>query len=1211
MLMFNPIFCISRRAIQLIPLSPYLRKNYLNTWVTCITVAAMVLAGCHGKTKNADGKAAMAPHDLALLYVTQNHFDEAEASFLKAIELAPGDYSNYMGLSQLYLLQKNYEAAQTQAEKGLKIKPDNLDLRLILAEIYIQKTDKTAALRELKTVLEKDPKNVKAWYSMLNLGATDQDLNWKKNYLTKVISLAPSNVVPRLQLAELLAGNKQTDSALFNLESVKKISPDFSSAAQATYQQAVSLLHANQPEKALSYIQQFHKLMKLTPVYASGSDEINVPELMAGHAAFTISDDEHVSYDTTGKGILNSLNFTDATELAGLTTAKAQNATSSVLAKADRDGIGNLYVYAGFSSPGSSSQHYLLVSKSGAFDACNVIGGLDHDGQDLDAAFADYDNDGYQDLFIATTKGILLYKNHGDGSFSRVTEAIGLGNTSNVNKMLFADFDQDGDLDMYVANKDGTNKLFRNNGDGTFTEQAATMGLTGDAHGKIAADFGDWDDDGDLDIINLKQNGGLQLLNNNRHSKFKDLSDSVGFRNPVYSGTAVAFGDYNNDGLLDIIVTGGPNGKCALLKNTAQGYIADPASKILSNALKGITVKDVAFVDFDNDGHQDILIAGINADKSKSGVKLFHNDITNGFSDVSYLLPKKVIQAQHIKIGDLDLDGDEDILLSGSAGVTMLRNDGGNMNRYIQVQLLGISYGNSKNNRLGIGAQIEVKAGNLYQLKTANGPITSFGIGTRSKIDAVRIIWPNGMPQTIVDPSRKQKILEVEQLKGSCPFLFTWNGEKYEFIKDMLWRSALGMPLAIKGKDTMYSFSDASKEYLLVPGEKLKPKDGKYSIKITEELWEAVYFDKVGLVAVDHPDSVDVYADERFVPPPFPGKKVYEVADKHLPVSAKDDKGNDLLPKISKYDFQYASNFSLGKYQGLAQDHDLILDLGDKAKSDSLRLFLRGWIFPTDASINTAMTQSDKYKVHPPSLQVINKKGEWETVIPNLGFPMGRDKMVIANLSGKFLTVNDRRLRIRTNMQIYWDQVFFSAGNIKAPIKMSDLNMFDARLDYRGYSVTYRKGGPYGPEWFDYDHPSTQGQKWRDLTGNYTRYGDVLPLLQKADDEYIITDGGDEISIDFDAVKLPALPKGWKRDFLIYSEGWVKDGDLNTAAGQTVAPLPFHKMPTYPYGANFAYPNDKEHQEYQQKYNTRKVTTSDFKNALKPAIPKTTSNSVR
>jgi hypothetical protein len=760
--------------------------------------------------------------------------------------------------------------------------------------------------------------------------------------------------------------------------------------------------------------------------------------------------------------------------------------------------------------------------------------------------------------------------------------------------LLAADFDQDGDLDLYVGCK-GQDKFFRNNDDGTFTEQAGKMGLSGSGTGDM--DFGDWDTDGDLDIASLTADGSLQLLNNDRHSKFENITGALQLQNPPYKGTAVAFGDYNNDGMPDILIAGGTDGKCSLLRNTGSGFTVDPVSQQLSGLLKGVAVHDLAFIDFDNDGHQDIFVAGESAGSSAKGLRLFHNDTTKGFSNVSDLLPPGITQGQRIAIADFNLDGDDDIFLSGPSGIYLIRNDGGNLNHYMQVQLTGLSYGNSKNNRLGIGAQVELKAGDLYQMKTVTRALMNFGVGGRDSLDAVRIIWPNGTPQVISDPSRRERLIEEEKLKGSCPFLFTWNGKQFEFIKDMMWRSALGMPMAIHGRDTAFAFSGPSKEYLLIPGEKLQPQNGKYTIKITEELWEAVYFDKAALVAVDHPDSVDVYADERFVAPPYPGKKLYAVANKHYPVAATDENGNNLLPKISAYDYQYISNFPLGKFQGLAQEHQLILDLGKEAKTDSLFLFLRGWIFPTDASINTSLAQSGKYKQHPPSLQVMNRKGEWQTVISNIGFPMGKDKMVIADLSGKFLTANDRRVRIVTNMQIYWDEIFFSPANAKTPVRMKDLTMMDANLAYRGYSASYRKGGPFGPHWFDY-YNCTQGQQWRDLTGNYTRYGNVLPLLQHADDEYIIASSGDEVTIDFDATNLPALPAGWKRDFLIYSEGWVKDGDLNTAYGQTVAPLPFHSMPSYPYGNNIVYPYNR-HKEYLQKYNTRKVTTDDFKNALK------------
>jgi tetratricopeptide (TPR) repeat protein len=1191
---------------------PDQKSKLQHAFLPCIIITlCIMLAGCRGKSEHSQETAKMSPQDLAFQYMQENRLDEAEAAFIQAIEANPRDLVNYNELSSLYLLKKNYDEAEKEATKGLVIKPDNADLRLILVEALTLKGNREQAVNELKKLIDQDPRNVRAYYKMAGIGPSDPDQTWKKTFLLKVISLAPANLVPRLQLAELLAGSGQSDSSLYYLQSIKKIASEFSPATETLYQKAVGILQGNQPAKALPFIKDFHDLMKVTPEYASDDEGINLLPFIAGYPQFTSS--QFSQGLSAGPGdLLHSMKFTDASKDAGLLLGSTAKADRSVLAIADYNEKGNIYIYASFQSGSSATGRHLFTNKTGggALEECKACADFDLEGEDFDAAFADYDNDGYQDLFLFTTKGVVLYRNQGDGNFSKIKEDIGLSSTGIVRKVLFADFDQDGDLDLYVAQKGG-NKFFRNNGDGTFSEQAGQMGLIGNPLGTISMDYGDWDGDGDLDIVALGEKGEIQLFNNNRHSNFKDISDSAGLKNSPVAGSVIAFGDYNNDGATDIFVAGGVDGKCLLYKNDGDhGFVIDSASNGFGNLLQGIKVYDATFFDFDNDGRLDLLVAGVSEDNTKRGIRLFHNDSTKGFSDATYLLPQTATEAHHIAIDDFNLDGDEDIFLTGPNGVQLLRNDGGNMNHFLQVQLVGLTYGNSRNNRLGIGALVEAKSGNLYQMKTVKRPLVQLGIGARDSVDAIRIVWPNGVPQTIVDPSRQERLIEQEKLKGSCPFLFTWNGKKYEFVKDMLWRSALGMPLAFHGKDTSYAFCDASKEYLLIPGEKLKPKNGLYSIKITEELWEAVYFDKAALVAVDHPDSIDTYVDERFVLPPFPGKKIYRVADKYLPVSATDGKGNDLLPKISRYDFQYASNFSPGKFQGLAEDHELILNLGDKANADSLLLFLRGWVYPTDASINTSMAQSQKYKVRAPSIQVINTKGEWETVIKNMGYPMGRDKMVIADLTGKFLTANDRRIKISTNMQIYWDHIFFTTGTVKSPARMTDVKMVSAKLGYRGYSESYRKGGPYGPEWLDY-YTTTKGQKWRDLTGYYTRYGDVLPLLKSGDDQYIIANSGDEISIDFDAKRLPVLPKGWKRDFLIYSEGWVKDGDLNTAYGQTVEPLPFHKMPVYPYNKDVVYPADEAHKRYRQKYNTRKITTLDFKNALKPGSIESTQKTIR
>jgi hypothetical protein len=621
-------------------------------------------------------------------------------------------------------------------------------------------------------------------------------------------------------------------------------------------------------------------------------------------------------------------------------------------------------------------------------------------------------------------------------------------------------------------------------------------------------------------------------------------------------------------------------------------------SKEMFSSIQNVKGYDASFFDFNNDGYLDLLFAGEPKEKGGRGLFLYYNDGKGNFSGVSHLLPEEVKSGRQIAVFDYNDDGDLDLVIAGmNGGISLLRNDGGNNNHFLRVKLVGLRAGSAKNNHFGIGAKVEMRSGDLYQTTTVTDPNVHFGVGHRSTADVIRITWTNGVPQNIFFPGTDQSLIEAQTLKGSCPFLYTWNGEAFVFVKDILWRSALGMPLGIMGGATAYAFADASDDYIKIPSEVLKPKEGIYSIQLTSELWETIYLDKIRLVAVDHPDSVDLFVAEQFSPPPFPGMKTYQVRDKHLPLSATDSQGNDLLPVISEKDDKYVSDFKPDKYQGVTAMKELILDPGKIGKDGKLFLFMNGWIFPTDASINVAISQSGNLKVNPPVIQVINKKGAWETVINNPGFPMGKDKMVIADLSGKFLS-SDHRIRILTNMEIYWDQIFFSDELSDAPQVSTVMNSVSAEIHYRGFSGSFRKGGRFGPHWFDYSNVDTN-HKWRDLPGSYTRYGDVLPLLTESDNKYIISNAGDETSVRFDQKGLPELKAGWKRDFLINSVGWVKDGDINTATGNTVLPLPFHGMSAYPPSPDDKYPDDPELQNYLQEYNTRVVTRDAYLNALK------------
>src|SRR5439155_802613 len=164
---------------------------------------------------------------------------------------------------------------------------------------------------------------------------------------------------------------------------------------------------------------------------------------------------------------------------------------------------------------------------------------------------------------------------------------------------------------------------------------------------------------------------------------------------------------------------------------------------------------------------------------------------------------------------------------------------------------------------------VELRAGQLYEARVVTGRVTHFGLGQRLKADVLRARWPNGVAQTVYYPGTDEDILEQQILKGSCPFLYAWDGAAFRFVTDVMWRSALGMPLGIMagGTDIASAPPHASREYMRIPGSALALKNGRYVLQLTEELWETAYLDQAQLLAVDHPDSVDVYVDEGFLPP--------------------------------------------------------------------------------------------------------------------------------------------------------------------------------------------------------------------------------------------------------------------------------------------------------------------------------------------------------
>ncbi|HEV2844134.1 MAG TPA: ASPIC/UnbV domain-containing protein, partial [Thermoanaerobaculia bacterium] len=484
---------------------------------------------------------------------------------------------------------------------------------------------------------------------------------------------------------------------------------------------------------------------------------------------------------------------------------------------------------------------------------------------------------------------------------------------------------------------------------------------------------------------------------------------------------------------------------------------------------------------------------------------------------------------------DFNGDGRTDLAAVGKGGaLSLFRNVTETPNRWLAVSLEGV-----KNLKLAPGAEVEVKAGRIYQKRSYQGAPLTFGLGARGEADAVRITWPNGLIQNETKQAggRLAAYKEAPRLSGSCPMIFTWNGERFEFITDVLGVA----PLGASAGDGQY-FPVDHDEFIQIAAESLVEKDGAYEVRITEELREVAYLDEVKLIAVDHPADVEIFTNDKFKGPPFPEFRLFGVDRRVRPVAARDSAGRDVLDRLLARDRRYPDSFRRNS-AGVAEMHALELDFGDTARDGRAVLVLSGWVDWADGSTFLGAAQESGGGLILPRLQVKHESGRWVTVDEDMGIPAGKPKTIVVDLTGKFRSAS-REVRIETNLCVYWDEVFLSESTGEAPAVLTELVPATADLRFRGFSRPVIHPERKQPESFDYQTwmPVTQ---WNPTPGLYTRYGDVRPLLKTMDDRMAIIGSGDEIRLLFDARALPPLPAGWRRDFLLKVDGWAKDADAN------------------------------------------------------------------
>ncbi|MEN3330240.1 MAG: hypothetical protein V7638_5047 [Acidobacteriota bacterium] len=1095
---------------------------------------------------------------LAALQV--GHDVQADAKLQQFTQLAPSEPAGWANWGLLALRQRNYDTAAERLNKSRDLAPDNSDIFYLLGLLESSRGNTTEAINDLRKSVELDQKNLIATYKLaeeVERQGDEKSAQEFQSLIQKILAVQPDNLAALVESTRIAAKRGDAETVKSSVAKIVARSSAWPEEVRAQVNAVDTAAKSGDLNSAATRTSFLRNVLMRLPEYRRDLAVIKPPP-----------GEEAVPFTHFLK--MQAPVFQVATPDTGI-TFKPESLTAD-----KTDWIGAISL-SGSGAPVIATATAREVKLAGGA-TLPFPGGTSNTPPTMQGILpVDFSYDFKTDLVLAGDGGVCLFRQDSPTAFADVTSETKLPPTILNGKYTGAwnaDIEADGDLDIILGSTQGAPIVLRNNGDGTFTDTQPFAGVSG------LTDFtwGDLDADGDPDAALIDGGAKLHVFSNERQGQFTDRS--VPISSPI---GAISVLDLNSDGVLDLAVVQ-DDGNVIRLSDKDHGAGWETAEVTKANIAPASSVLRVA--DLDNNGGLDLLLM--------PAAQIWLNDGNGKFTELNNAsFPDRVFD-----VADLNNDGRLDLLALSKELKPEQAINQGTKNYHWQIVRPRASnaVGDQRINPFGVGGEMEIRSGLLVQKQPITGPLLHFGLGEQTSTDVIRVVWPNGSVRADFEVKPDQEITIEQRLKGSCPFLFAWNGKQMEFVKDAVpWSSAIGLRINTLGTASV----EATEEWYKIGRDQLVPHDGFYDLRITAELWETYYYDQLALMVIDHPQGTDIFVDERFVIPPAK-LEVTTVSIPHPIVRAVDDKRQDVTSVVSKLDGNYLGTFERGRYQGVARDHYVELDLGDDAPtSGPLWLIANGWMHPTDSSINVAISQGQGEQAKPLSLEIPDGRGGWEVVRPNLGFPAGRKKICLFDLAGVFKPGTPHRLRLRTNLEIYWDSFEWAVGLPGAQLKTTRLNPEVADLHHRGYSVINQTTDS-SPEIPDYNRLASSKQIWRDLIGYYTRFGDVRELLLRPDDRYVIMNAGDEMSFRF--AEQPPPPAGWVRDYVIVGDGWIKDGDYNSTFSKTVLPLPYHAKNQYTTPPTrledeVVY---RQHPEDWQNFHTRYVTPDVFQNALRP-----------
>jgi len=1151
----------------------------LKSWAALQLIAAILLSGCHPSDRLPDKNSKTYSDFLSTFYVGLAALQvgddvRADSSLGDAAKLIPAEPAAWADWGILALRQGSFDVAAQRLNRARDLAPSNDRIYQLLGIVESNRGNTAAAIADLRQAVKLNPSNLRANYQLAleieRQGGNDSEAEFQQ-IIQQILAAAPENLAALLELSRIAA--KRGDAATLQ-SAVGRIAAQSDSWPQDAKEQLATLKSAaaaTPPAAAAVRSVFLRNVLMLVPEFRRSLAVLKAPpgeeaEPFQHFLRLPSPGFSPAAPDTAMHFDLQPIaNFTgEKWDYIGAVSLSGAGAPAVVTANA---GKVHLATGATFSFPGGSA--HVPPSPESILPI-------------------DFNYDFRTDLVLAGAGGLRFLRQDDPAKFTDVTAQTKLAKAvidASYTGAWAVDIEADGDLDIVLGSASGLPTVLRNNGDGTFQPIHPFASVSGIRQFVWA----DLDGDGNPDASLIDGAGHLHFFHNERSGKFTEqpLPANLGIMKTI------AAADANHDGILDLLAVQS-TGSILCLSNSVGTWGTSEITRVPGPAQTLDGEVRLRIADLDNNGAFDLLLSRVSpASSSSPGALIWLADDKGQFASLqSAQAPARVFDAADLTgAGHLDLLG----LSSDGQAIQAINRGTKNYNWQIIRPRAHQATGDQRINPFGIGGEIEIRSGLLVQKQPINSPQLHFGLGQQTGAEVARILWPNGTMRAEFALKADQEVVTEQRLKGSCPFLFAFNGSKMEFVKDAVpWGSAIGLRINNLGTASIAS----TEEWYKIGHDQLVAHNGFYDLRITGELWETYYYDSLALMAVDHPVGTEIFTDERFSVPPVK-LAVTSVAPPHSIARATDDQGNDVTATLHDLDGQYLDTFGRGQYQGVTRDHYVEIDLGNDAPTDGpLWLIARGWLHPSDSSINVAIAQGSHEQPHPLSLEAPGVHGGWIVSRRNLGFPAGRNKICLIDLTGIFQPGMPHKLRLRTNLEIYWDQIQWARGLNGSPLKVTRLAPTTADLHYRGFS-TINQANPSSPEIPDYNQLAGTAQRWRDLSGYYTRFGDVRELLTAIDDRYVIMNAGDELSLRFP--EQPPPPSGWVRDYVIAGDGWIKDGDYNSTYSETVQPLPYHARTLY----DTAPGNLEDEWVYRhfpddwKNYQTRYITPDAFRNALR------------